>query len=94
MAKADSFVRIPVKDGKVADVVKTIAQALSSKGFSFPEVIIGTSEFLGRTIVETCDTYPQMQDLVDATHDHMGNTVIVGVQARQKNGVISLPSKG
>ena len=70
---------------KVAGVVLQAAHAVSGKGFSAGEIIVGLSELVGRVIVDTASNHIAARDMVKAVIEHLDRTVVVGSQAQEKS---------
>jgi hypothetical protein len=69
---------------KVIGVVLEANGALNDKGFNHGEVILGLAELIGRTIVEVAETSIQAGELLNVAVAHMGQTIKVGAEARDK----------
>lgn len=69
---------------KVAGVVIEANAALNGKDFNHGEVILGLSELIGRIVVEACENPIQAKELMQVAANHIGMTVKIGAEAREK----------
>lgn len=75
---------------KVSGVVQEANAALSGKDFNHGEVALGLAELIGRIIVEAVNNPIQAQELTAVVVNHIGTTVRIGAEAREKRIITGL----
>ncbi len=67
---------------KVTGVVHECQQALQGRYFHVVEVMVGLSELIGRTIVESGENPIQMRDMAKVAGEHLDRTITAGIRAK------------
>lgn len=70
---------------RVSGVVNECQFALTGKGFNHGEVIIGLSELIGRTIVQTAETPIKGADAAKVVIEHLNRTLHAGFTSKGFN---------
>lgn len=80
---------VQIEQRKVAGVAIEASRILADKGFNRGEIILGLSELIGRTIVDSVQDTIQAEELMKIVGGHIAKTIDIGIQAA-KNGKSSI----
>lgn len=74
-----------IEPRRVAGVINECQFALSGKHFNHGEVIVGLSELIGRTIVQSAETPIQGGDAARVVIEHLNRTLHAGFTSKGFN---------
>jgi len=72
---------VQIEQRKVAGVAIEASRILADKGFNRGEIILGLSELIGRTIVDSVQDTLQAEELMKIVGGHIAKTIDIGIQA-------------
>jgi len=72
---------VQIEQRKVAGVAIEASRILADKGFNRGEIILGLSELIGRTIVDSVQDTLQAEELMKIVGGHISKTIDIGIQA-------------
>lgn len=72
---------VQIEQRKVAGVAIEASRILADKGFNRGEIILGLSELIGRTIVDSVQDTIQAEELMKIVGGHIAKTIDIGIQA-------------
>lgn len=72
---------VQIEQRKVAGVAVEASRILADKGFNRGEIILGLSELIGRTIVDSVQDTLQAEELMKIVGGHISKTIDIGIQA-------------
>jgi len=76
---------VQIEQRKVAGVAIEASRILADKGFNRGEIILGLSELIGRTIVDSVQDTIQAEELMKIVGGHIAKTIDIGIQAAKGN---------
>jgi hypothetical protein len=82
---------VQIEQRKVAGVAIEASRILADKGFNRGEIILGLSELIGRTIVDSVQDTIQAEELMKIVGGHIAKTIDIGIQAAKggKSSIIT-----
>ena len=72
---------VQIEQRKVAGVAIEASRILADKGFNRGEIILGLSELIGRTIVDSVQDTLQAEELMKIVGGHIAKTIDIGIQS-------------